>query len=186
MLLLGIDPSKRHTGLCLIKASTGQAMFRELKTKDVDIFTACQQLKRDFQFTLLEWIGLDDFTVGFERQISSLSAHQFYVQMQLFSVLHEWWGRHTPRIILPLPSQFRSYMRKVHAVDITRKSTTVASFRKQLNYTKRISSHCVEAYYLARMANDCYEGKWWFKTSKELPITPWQEAWREHGIKSNH
>jgi len=186
MYFLGIDPSQRHTGLCLLDEDASRAVFRELKTKDSDLYTACQQLRSDFQATLIQWVGLGEVIVGFERQISRASPFLFHVQMELLEVLAEYLKWQKSGIILPMPSQLRAYMRDAHKVNITNKSSTVNSFKKQVNYKTRISSHCAEAYYLARMAKDVYEGVWQFKRSRERPIIPWQEVGLEHGTKDDN
>jgi len=186
MYFLGIDPSQRHTGLCLLSEDANRYVFRELKTKDCDLLTACQFLKTELHLTLAQWIGLEEMVVGFERQISRASPFLFHVQMELLEELGEWVGKSKLKLVLPMPSQLRAYMRDRHEVDITNKSTTVASFKKKVNFQNRVSSHCAEAYYLAVMAKDVYEEKWRFNRCRERPIIPWQEVGLECGTKDDN
>jgi len=74
-------------------------------------------------------------------------------------------------LVMPLPIQLKSYITKMHGIDTTSKSSIVAGFKKQMDWSKRISSHKVDAYYLTRLAEDVLLGRWRYKLpSKETNL----------------
>lgn len=163
MNFIGIDPSQRHTGLCILRDS-GPSFFEIQPTQD-NILESMDYLADEFSSWLAQNCGSDD-QICIERQLSmggQSSSLMFLVQMVVLSCIK----RHAPleemRLVMPLPIQLKSYITKMHGIDTKNKSNIVAGFKKQLGWTKRISSHRVEAYYLAKLAEDVLLGRWQYK-----------------------
>jgi hypothetical protein len=103
----------------------------------------------------------------------------FYVQMAILATIKGFMTVKPVEIVMPLPIQLHSYMKKMHGIDYASKSTIVAGFKRnhssQSWAQKRISSHLVDAYYLARLGNHVRAGKWRYKLpSNEEPLVPWK------------
>jgi len=108
MITLGIDPSQRHTGVCLVDyGPAGTKCFWEIKTGNDDLLTSGAGVFTKME-NLLREIPPSETIIGMERQISRSSPFLFYVQMQVLAVIHSWAFPHTPKIILPLPVQLQS------------------------------------------------------------------------------
>lgn len=175
MNILGIDPSQRHTGLALKKG--GSLVFYEIKTKQPDLLSSVLQLKTDlYKFIDQNAPGDEELFISMEKQVASGQSSQllFYVQMAIFEVLK---AVRVERMVNPLPIQLKAYMRKAEGVNTLSKTDIVESFRER--YGKkwgvgRISSHCVEAFYLIRMAEEVLAGTWTYAlTKREVALTPW-------------
>ena len=163
MNFIGIDPSQRHTGLCVLRNS-GPSFF-EIQPDQPNILECMDQLSNEFSSWLCQNYRTGD-QICIERQLSmggQMSSLMFLVQMVVLSCIK----RHAPlqemRLVMPLPIQLKSYMSKVHGIDTKKKSYIVAAFKEQLSWSERISSHKVEAYYLARLAEDVLLGRWQYK-----------------------
>jgi len=160
---IGIDPSQRHTGLCIL-SDAGPSFF-EIKPTHDNILECMDQLSDEFSSWLAKnYLSGDQICI--ERQLSmggQMSSLMFLVQMVVLSCIK----RHAPleemRLVMPLPIQLKSYITKMHGIETKSKSSIVAGFKKQLNWNERISSHRVEAYYLARLAKDVLLGRWQYK-----------------------
>jgi len=99
----------------------------------------------------------------------------FYIQMICLGVIESRFVALDPRLVMPLPVQLKSYMRKVYDVNITSKSTIVKSFKEQCGYEGRISQHKVEAWFLARLGEDVCTGMFKYKLpSREAPLVSWR------------
>lgn len=172
MNLVGIDPGQRHTGLCLL--TEAGPVFHEIRTGEEDVLTSLRTIRAE----LISWrmthsLHAGNTTFAMEKQLSvggQSSSLMFAVQMTILDVI-------TPsdgiKIVSPLPIQLVSYLKKVHNIDTTSASSIVKSFQTQLNWKKRISQHCVDAYYLARLAQDVLAGKWEYKLpSNEQKLFP--------------
>lgn len=172
MLAIGIDPSLRHTGLCFLSEGA-EPFFMEIKTTSPDILSAARELKLEL-LKVLSGPQMDSPIIfGIEKMLMSgwSSNTLFYVQMVVLREIQRYF--HGPFTCMPLPVQLKAYMRDVHNVSIKDKTSIVRSFKEQTGI-KGMSSHCAEAYYLARLAKDVYEGRWSYKLSKDLPIIPWE------------
>lgn len=174
MRILGIDPSQRHTGLALYTG--GSVVFREIKPIEVDVLSSVLRLKESLRTYLKEIPQVQELVVSMEKQV--LSGHSstllFYVEMAVAEVLHEVGVR---KMVSPLPIQLKSFMKKVEGVGIASKTEIVASFRARYGEeygVSRISSHCVEAFYLVKLAKAVLEGSWGYKLpASEVPLYPW-------------
>lgn len=175
MLSIGIDPSLRHTGLCLLSEGA-EPLFYEIKTLAPDILSAGWELEGELKQWLKRSVPPFRFLLGQEKMlISGWSSNTlFHVQMIVLKMVQAHCeGIEYPFTCMPLPVQLKAYMRDMHKVSIKDKTSIVRSFKEQTGI-KGMSSHCAEAYYLARLVRDVYEGRWSYKLSKDLPIIPWE------------
>lgn len=173
--ILGIDPSERNTGLALYERGAG-VVFTEIAPKEVDVLSAVLHLQRDLrEYCAKRGIGPHTL-VSIEKMV--LSGHSstllFYVQMAVLEVLAE---RGITHMLHPLPIQLHSFIKKFEKGSIGSKTEIVASFREKYGKklgTKRLSSHCVDAFYLLRLAQEVCRGSWEYNLpSKEVRLFPW-------------
>lgn len=175
-MILGIDPGLRHTGLCLLDDGH-DPVFTELQPYPRDVLAAVVDLKLHLKATFLQLPH--NTVIAMEKQLSvggQSSSLLFYVQMAIAETIWEWaaHGSILYKMVMPLPVQLNSYMKKVHGVSTENATAVVRSFKKATGYGGRISVHCVDAYYLAKMGQDVVNGKWSFPLpSKEMPLFPW-------------
>jgi len=168
---IGIDPSQRHTGLCLL-AEAGPDFFEIKPTQDT-LLESLEYLADEFASWLCQNWRTGDL-ICMERQLSvggQSSSLMFTVQMLMLSCIK----RHAPlqemRLVMPMPIQLKSYLIRVHGIDTKNKSSIVAGFKEQTGWQGRISSHRVEAYYLALLAKDVSLGSWRYNIpTKEVKL----------------
>lgn len=172
MEYVGIDPGQRHTGLCFLTEAGPE--FHEIKPENEDILSCLTKVRAD----LTKWLydkGSNPTLIAIERQLSvggQSSSLLFAVQMTILDVVTRFSGM-PATLVMPLPIQLQSYIKKRHGGDISSARATVEHFRQQLKWERRISQHCVDAYYLARLAKDVHEGTWEYKLpSKEAKLFP--------------
>lgn len=170
--MIGIDPSLRHTGLCFLQGA--EAIFYEIKTEGLDVLSATRKIKKEFLLFWAEEAALSDVCI--EKQLSvggQSSALMFYVQMAILEVIAE--NGPTRAVLMPMPIQLQSYVKKRHACPSPEGRALVKHFQETCNHPKRISQHCVDAYYLARLGQDVLAGVWRYNLpSNEQPLTPWK------------
>lgn len=118
-----------------------------------------------------------DTVISMEKQV--LSGHSsplmFYVQMTVYELLY---SMGCESIINPLPIQLKSFIKRFEGGAIGSKSDIVNSFKEKYGRKMgigRISSHCVDAFYLVRLAEETLAGNWSYALSvKELKLHPWK------------
>lgn len=171
--IVGIDPSQRHTGLCLLREAG--PIFHEIKTEDQDVLTSAGTLRRELR-TFLRENKAEKAIICMEKQLSvggQSSTLLFHMQMNVLEVVKQF--NDDPTLIMPLPIQLISYIKKKHGGDTTSAGTIVAHFKNTTGWKGRISQHCVDGYYLARLGKDVLSGVWSYKLpSKEAPLHPWR------------
>jgi hypothetical protein len=178
MILLGIDPSQRHTGLCLL-TETGP-LFHEIKPTEADVLSSAARLRQGLTLFLEQHAQPPITTYVVEKQLSvgaRSSALLFHMQMTVLDVIADHVQRgdpSTPTFILPLPIQLQSYIRKRHGFGGTTATQLVRHFKRVANHPGLISQHCVDAYYLTQLGKDVLEGTWSYPLpSREVPLIPW-------------
>lgn len=171
MNFIGIDPSKRHTGLCLLVGT--EPLFWEIRPKYDNVLDCLGQTSEELASWLCKNYRTNDL-ICMERQMSiggQMAALMFCVQMGVLSTIKHYAPLEEMKLVMPLPIQLKSYMKKVHNLDITSKAAIVAGFKQKTGWEKRISSHKVDAYYLALLAKDVSLGSWQYKIpSKESKL----------------
>lgn len=188
MKVVGIDPSQRHTGLALLdeQVEGGAPLFFEIETRGTDLLTSVQRIRREFASFVSEHIEKDNVAFSMEKMVASGFSSQllFYVQMALFEEIQKCYPKSEPILINPLPVQLKSYMRRRFQINPEKKSTIVNGFKEKCPVASkfgRVSSHLVEAYFLARMGIEVLEHRWEYtRPQRELPLVPWEV---NYGIK---
>lgn len=171
MLHVGIDPGKRHVGLCLLSPEAGPS-FYEVRTGDLDLTSAIRMIRKETA-EFLERTGTQELTVTLERQLSvgaQSSALMFAVQTHILELVDE--RKNLVNLAMPLPVQLISYLKKRHELDTTSASSIVKGYQEQTKTKTRISQHQVDAYYLAHLGKEVLEGTWGYRLpQKEAPLT---------------
>jgi len=173
---VGIDPAQRHTGLCILQPDTAP-LFYEVKTTE-DVLTSSQKIRGELQVWLWERVAMDEATFAVEKQLSKgghTSALLFFIQMTVLEVVQGFFREREPRVVMPLPIQLTSFMKKRYGVPIGSAAEAVGHFKDTYKYSGRISQHCVDAFYLAQMAREVEAGEYGYPLpSKEAPLVPWR------------
>lgn len=173
MIVIGVDPGLRHTGLCLLEEGA-EPFFRELKPKATNLLDCTHELENGLRGLVPYVKGHSEVWIGMERQLAvggESSALMYLIQYVLVKglrgiVLDAKW-------VLPLPVQLHSYLKKRHNLPDTKGRTIVKQCQTLINNTARLSSHCADAFYLALLARDVRKGTWQYNLpSKDLPIFP--------------
>lgn len=177
-MILGIDPSLRHTGLCLLSEGTIHFIFREIKSTQPSMLLAVQEIRRGVRQFLLDHDALGCRCFSIEKQLSvggHTSSTQFYVQMAVLETVRVLLAGDEPVLIMPMPVQLRSYVQKVEKAPAYGGRSYVDFFREKYNHPQRISEHCVDAFFLAKLALDVTSKRWYYKLpEKEAPLHPWR------------
>lgn len=188
MKVVGVDPSQRHTGLALLddKFEFEAPLFFEIETRGTDLLTSVQRIRREFAKWVAENTMKDDVVFSMEKMVASGYSSQllFYVQMTLFEVIQSCYVKTSPILVNPLPVQLKSYIKKRYQIDVGKKSWIVDGFKEKCQVDwreRRISSHLVEAYFLARMGIEVLEHRWEYtRPQRELLLVPWEV---NYGVK---
>lgn len=165
MISIGVDPSLRHTGICWIDEKDYSPHFLELKTEGLSIIDALITVQRQWQ-GIVDAFYKNRVVFVVERQVPQarmgawMCTSMAVVLMQIKNFAPR------SKIYLPYPVQLKSYMRKL-GVDTSTKSSIVQSYKDEHNESGRVSSHKVEAFYLARMGQDIQQGAYHFRQPKK-------------------
>jgi len=176
---LGIDPSQRHTGLAFLEPG-GQPVLHHFNYPEISVLEAGVKLKQDLVSVLHAYTPFDVICV--EKQLSvggQMSSLMFYMQMMVLEALSKV-AASAPgmKMVMPLPVQLKSYMKHHLEFDIAKKSTIVASYKKKYQYSKRISSHEVDAHCLAMFGISVLLGTWGYKKpSRESLVHPFEMSY---------
>ena len=172
--LVGIDPSQRHIGLCL--RSGTEVIFRQVNPKAKDILTCGQELYEGvLQFIVDHDACQADFAI--ERQLSvgaQSSSLMYHMQMKTLEVLYTVRAKRGA-IVMPLPVQLQSYVYHKHGLKPSKKATPyVDLYRDLTGDQRRLSIHCVDAYFLTELAREVKAGTWEYKLPyRETALHPW-------------
>lgn len=177
-MFVGVDPSQRHTGLCFLKGEGAEPSFHEIKTEGLDVLSSMHKLRTDFKSVLVrEGVEKGKAVFSVEKQLSvggQSSSLMFCMQMVVLEVVHEWFPEGNYQVVAPLPIQLTSYIKRIHGIDISSAGSIVRGYQKATGRTKRISQHCVDGYFLARLAIDVCKGEWSYNLpTKEAALVPW-------------
>lgn len=173
--ILGVDPSQRHTGLCLLRGA--EPIFHEIKTGKEDVLTSARTVRREFRAFVHEH-QCQDAALCIERQLvmgGQSSSLMFHMQMNLMEAVKQLWG-HPQQLMMPLPNQLQSYLYHRHKIPTSASDGAIVKFFKEhTGRNKRISIHCVDAYFLAQLGREVLKGDWKYKQpSKEPAQIPWR------------
>lgn len=171
-MFVGIDPSQRHTGLCVLHPDGRIAATKEIVTGDLSLMDSGVKVRRELhEFIIQEDLRGSVFCM--EKQLPRLTAgpQLFYVQMLVLEILQLYTER---LLVFPLPVQLKSYI-KNRTGETPRSKSDVVRLAKALSGVKgRTSSHVADAYFLALLSMDLRDGKHSFRLSEaELPLISW-------------
>ncbi len=193
---IGVDPSLRHTGLCLIRGAE-DPVFSQIDTKKLDLTSSIQQIQMDLTFFLDEELGYptkeQQIYWCIEKQIpvgASMSSMMYTIQAVILSTIYDWYRNNWPKkyldagiegrdlkFIMPAPSQLRKYLRDVHEAPVKKAKDTKAFFIEQTGYKGVISEHKIDAYYMAKLGQDVIAGNFSYPMNvgkkKTTPLLPW-------------
>lgn len=177
MKYLGVDPSERHTGLVILDKGH-QPIFHEIYTGTKTVIEAAAQIREDLNHFWVVNLGLrEEVCFAIEKQLpvgGQSSALLFYIYMAVLESTLPFRNTHQCHFVSPLPGQLKSYIKKMYRIETTSKTTIVNGWKAMFKYRERISSHRVEAWFLARLARDVLEGNWRYNLpSREAPLVPW-------------
>jgi hypothetical protein len=172
--VIGVDPSQRHTALCLLRGA--EPHFHEVKPTE-DMLTAARKTRREtIQF--VKEHHAEDAAWAIEKQLSvggSMSALQFYFQMQILEIVRHFNPDRHPALIMPMPIQLKSYITKTQGCPSPKGRILVDHLKKQTELNGRISEHKAMAYYMALLGRDVLTGVWRYnRTKNEAPLHPWK------------
>jgi hypothetical protein len=184
-MILGVDPSQRNTGLCLLPAN-GSPEFLEIKTdtkeETLDVLSSGRMVHDD----VLKFMAASSeqiVAIGMEKQLSiggHMSALQFFMQMKVLEAIQEY-GKlfdppgTRPAFVFPLPVQVKSYYVKRFGGKAKEATLLSRDYVKSLLGRKRISKHLCDAYFLAVIAGQVLNKRWSYKLpGKEARLIPWE------------
>lgn len=169
MKFIGIDPSQRGTGFCILNAAGEYEDSHTIETTGLTIIPSLAKIRQQIS----DLVAVNrDACYGMERMLPTArnGALLFTVQVCILEILNTLSNQN---LAMPLPIQLRSYMVKRAGFVPTNKSATVLAFREATGQ-KAVSSHEADAYFLARLARDVSLGKFSYAApSVELPLLPW-------------
>lgn len=178
MYILGIDPSQRHTGLCLRDTTvSGAPRFYEIQPKEKELYASLKTLQEElscFLKAFVQPIPPDQVAICIEKQGYAGHSAQtlFCAEMFIIDTIKTSLGK-MPKFLSPIPVQLESYLKKVEGLDICSKKSIVDGY-KALHGQGRISSHLVEAFYLTKLAEAVLAKSWRYNlSSNEIPRYPW-------------
>lgn len=168
-MYIGIDPSQRHVGVCVLGEDLKVVEMLEIAPK-APILESAVEIRDGMRLVCKKY---PHAMYSMEKMMPQATngALLFYIQMVILEVIAE----HTSkRLAHPLPIQLRSYMKKLLGAVPDNKTATVQGFKRLTSFKGRVSSHCADAYFLARMAEEVKAKRYSYKLSEvELPLMTW-------------
>lgn len=169
-MFIGIDPSQRNTGICVLGEDHHVADRYDITTGTMSILDSAALLRLKIGVLFKKY---PDATYGIEKMMPSArcGALLFYMQMV---ILEEFQAHTSRRLVHLLPVQLKSYMQKRYAF-IPKDKTSIVNKAKELSgVTGRMSSHQADAYFLARACEEVIAGRYEYALSKvELKLFSW-------------
>lgn len=181
-LVIGIDPSLRHTGLCLDRG-TEPPVYHEIKTGRAPVVEAMGDIRR----SLASWFreqGVDREPAiwAVERQLAQGDVNGWLMMLAQVAVceaiLEEAVG--AVQMVAPYPNQLKAYISRIHGVKTDSKTQIrlgqreIMRRRSQSGEAPLVSSHKAEAWFLTQMARDVLAGRWSYMQSPvKVRVFPW-------------
>lgn len=168
--IIGIDPSQRHTGVCILNSKLDVVEIFDVVTGQEPILESGMMIREQMEVLFK---GYPDAIYSMEKMMPGATCGPllFYVQM---IILESMARCTTKKLVHPLPIQLKSYMKKLLGAVPSNKTEIVQGFKKLTSFKGRASSHCADAYFLARMGDEVAAKRYSYRLSeKELPIMSW-------------
>lgn len=179
-LVVGIDPSLRHTGLVLERRGRAP-IYHEIKTGSAPVVGALGTLREGFRI----WLAKHEVPTrgalwAIERQMAQAEGNGWLMMLAQTAVCEVIADVARPPVLMvaPYPNQLKAYISRVHGVKVGTKTQIRQGHRRllrlQFSDAKLVSSHKAEAWFLAQMARDVVEGRWSYEQSTTKPLLfPW-------------
>jgi len=178
-MIVGLDPSQRHTGVCVINPELKIIEAYDIKTDGMNILEAGLYIRAQLGI-LMDKYPRALYSVEKMMPNARNGALLFYVQMIL---LEEMEKRTTKRLCHLLPIQLKSFMKKLTGKVPDSKSEIVNAAKVLTSFRGRMSSHMADAYFLARAGDQVLSGQYEYNLSEvELPLYNWEIL---GGVKSS-
>lgn len=169
-MFVGIDPSQRHTGVCVLDSKLQVVEKYDIVTGEMTILDSAKHLRAEVSKLFKKY---PHAIYGIEKMMPSArcGALLFYMQMVVLEELE----RDTTRLLVHLlPIQLKSYMQRKHGFTPNNKTAIVNSAKALSGVKGRMSSHQADAYFLARACEDVAAGRYEYALSKvELKLFSW-------------
>ena len=181
-LVVGIDPSLRHTGLALDRK--GQPpVYHEIKTGAATVPEAIGILREEFAAWLHEVVGpTADVVWALEQQMAQADINGWLMmltQCAVCEVIHGSTVRPV-QMVAPYPNQLKAYIKRMHGVSTGSKTEIRYGHQRiirdlvQSEKVPLVSSHKAEAWFLTQLARDVLDGQWSYKQSPlKVRVFPW-------------
>lgn len=169
-MFIGIDPSQRHTGICVLSKSLEVVSLSEIKTGDMPVLESIVYIRNEMRKVCKVY---PTAVYSMEKMMPQATngALLYCVQMAILEVLGDSTSK---QLVHPLPIQLKSYMKKLLGQVPPNKTAIVEGFKAATLYKGRVSSHCADGYFLARMAEEVVNKRFKYNLSKvELPLMTW-------------
>lgn len=181
-LVVGIDPSLRHTGLVLDRRDQ-PPVYHEIKTAGVSVTEALGDIRRAF-WSWLSALGLDREPVvwAMERQLAQGDVNGWLMMLTQCAVCEVIYGASVGEVqmVAPYPNQLKAYIKRMHGIATRSKTEIRYGHRKiirarvQSADVSLVSSHKAEAWFLTQMARDVLAGRWSYQqTAVKVRVFPW-------------
>ena len=194
MWIIGIDPSLRHTGVCVRNTTDSKAPLYtyEVKTGKLPVIESASAVADElptFFDSINQYMWPASTVICVERQIpnapGSSAAIQFYMYLIVIEVLDNYFNYMREKfIITPFPMQLKKYMRVKHGVkEVSRKGSITERFKELTGL--RSSSHIAESWFMTMMAEDILKQNWTLPMDKSVvkyKIFP--KGWKVYGTHS--
>lgn len=190
MWIIGIDPSLRHTGVCVRNTTDPNNLYTyEVKTGKLPVIESAWAVTDElttFLNTINQYIWPASTVLCIERQIpnapGSSAAIQFYMYLQVIETLDCYFNYLREKfIITPFPMQLKKYMRVKHEVkEVSRKQSIIDRYKELTG--RYNSSHIAESWFMTCMAEDILKKNWTLPMDKSViryKIFP--EGWKIYG-----
>lgn len=169
-MFIGIDPSQRHTGVCVLSPDLKIAEAYDIAVPELPVLESGVVIRKAVGELFDKY---PDATYTMEKMMPAArnGALLYYVQML---ILEELAARTSKRLAHPLPVQLKSFIRDTTGKMPVNKTDIVNSAKSASGYQRRMSSHMADAYFLARLGEMVSKGLYRYTLSKvELPLFSW-------------
>lgn len=175
MLEIGIDPSRRNTGIAIRR--DGVVSFDQIRCRSQCIVEDMRFIRKEIRRVIKNDFSSPKIRLCFERQLSVgaySSSLMFLFQEVLLEELYFGLKDFDVTFIYPLPNQLRSFLKKT---DRPFKNDTdiVAACKNETKETSRVSIHKADAYFLMELGVAVQEGIFKYKIPTSDPVSvPWR------------
>lgn len=170
-MIIGIDPSQRHTGVCILDKDLSIVQAYDIVTGSVPLLES-GIIVREMLGVLFDQYPTATYSVEKMMPSARNGHHLFYIQMVLLEELAQ---RTNKRLIHPLPIQLKSFMKSLLGTVPETKTDIVKAAKQLTSFPGKMTSHVADAYFLARLGDRVLNNNYKYNVSRiELPIISWE------------